>query len=382
MIDDEESGSGASGGGGGARRPAILFAAAVSGVIFGQYAQDVGQWVVCGHHAWVNRGDPDAAACAKKAIEGALLIGTFLSVVATIMGAAAAAHLGRQDPTEAVRTMVAALLGAFLAICKTAAEEKGYPDPSRLGKATLIYVGCILVLLPPFLAARSGKDAMRLVAPIAIAMLTGVLLGWLLQGVAELFWIGKHDRFSSGKFIVAPSATVTGGAAFGMALLMIRPEERRGTWQWTLSIVLGGVLLATAWAGINYYGEHGNAGGWLAKAGAGRLQTVLLCLGLLLPGVIAAGLARATSPADYPILRFFLFATPAMFVAAVAAWWGGQLLLRGTPTDPHNMPTLIAVHSTAVLLVPAAVLLSLFLHQFLLRSFGYSGLESTRSEIS
>ena len=344
------------------RRGPFLIGGTLVGMLVGDYAQDLAQWVVCLHSIhWA--GD----ICDGQPRAEALMIGTFLSTVVGVLAAATASRLGEQLYFDTLRAVVGVLAGATMALLKASVGETGYPDPGLFGRPLFLCVcAAFLILLPAWILRPGTGKSDRIVAfhaRIAVALLAGIFLGWTLQGVAETFWTGLEDAFSSAKFVVAPSVTVVAMSAWGTALLLPAVADWRPGWRWPLVLLVAAALLIAAYAGIFYFSRHGN--GWLEIAGASRGATMALFLGLMMPPLLPPLIAYLIS-FRIDIKKTLVFGTLlAIGLILPPAMWCVQLRLRAEKMITDDAGVLLAAHLLVPAFTTAALLVTERLYHFL-----------------
>lgn len=175
----------------------------------------------------------------------------------------------------------------------------------------------------------------------AIAHFLGLLLGGAVQIVAELFWQGTLHGTSVGKFVIAPMATVMGGAAFGVVLGHKRLRNGSVDLQWARAWFLIGALFAVLYVVLVYFPTHAN--GWMSGV-LTKSRALLLLLGLLLPALAASMVAVLLSRKR--IYRgVLLWSIIGAIVAGFAAWQMGQARIAAEQLLPDDLPVLILVHA-------------------------------------
>lgn len=316
---------------------ALLVLATFGAVMFGQYAQDVAVWLVCAHSDLIK-----GQQCKTSAIAEALMIGTLVSTMVAVFGAAFAGHLRKETPRHVYLTVLAALGGAFLALLKASSQESKYPNPDLLGRPLYVYVVCIILFAIPLVLTPQGSGRPpRLLAinlRISAALLIGAVIGYVAQGAVELLWKGFGPGWGAQKFVAAPSAIVIATGAWGVAMLdpWLRPNEwshepsRRRIWLGTFFV--GAVILAAGYGGLFYYYDGTVKREWLQRVGISQIETVVFYACLLLPGLLALGLATSSSR---PLISTRSVLTSAVIGSALAgamAWWVFLIRTR----DPYS----------------------------------------------
>ncbi len=326
---------------------AILVLAALAGVVFVEYAQDLVQWIVCAHHDWDAPDGPAGAPCGEVWKAEALLLGVLLATTAGTVGIAFAVMRGAMEPTEARRTFYALVLGAVFAAAKILAEGRGYPDITRLGVpafVALAFVGLHIWLINTLTDAEDPRAVWMLVGVVAMAALVGLVIGLLLQ--TPVLWSVETNRH----FAVRPAAIVAAGAAFGAALWY---GPQRKPVAVLVPVVFAG-LLAAGWAAFVYYPDHSKPpNGWLLAIGRGPV--IALCAGHLLPGILAAAALPAFGPLGRVAHILVWFA--AAGIAGISAWIVGGILFAGDAPSIAQ-PGAAANVAVSVLAIPAAIRLA------------------------
>lgn len=347
------------------RPMALLVAAALSSVIFGDYAQEVAQWAVCLHSDLVV-GDR----CKDRPVREALMIGTFVSTLSAVFAAAYAGRWGDETPRAAALLVVGALAGALLALLKAAEGDGKYPAPDLLARPLLIYALTAGTLLGTFALVRPDRRADRfsLLQRVTMTLLIGAAIGGVMQGGAELVWQGNVDRFSSSKFVVSPIAVAAGGAAFGVLAL---DPWLRGTGAhpiWPVGWLTVALAAASSFVFLDYLAKHGP--GWVERAqDQAHLPVAVTILALLMGGIVASALSI---PGDVERLRtrLFIAMVPAAALGGLAGWELAYLRETAGAMIRADCPVLVAATALTVASVPLTIRVTDWLHGVLLHQRG------------
>ena len=339
----------------------LLAAVTLASVIFGDYAQDIGRWIVC----W------DGGGCSDTSKRGAIMLGAFVGTLVAMLSAIQAARIGKQSIRETRLVIVGALAGTLLALLKASEDEKlGYPvfDKDML-QALFIYLATATVFLTPLLfpgaVGRDREQSLRLISVMVLALLIAASLGALQQLAAEYFWTGENDRSSSRKFIIAPVATVMGTAIFGRAMLFPWFSEDGPDWRWLLNWLGYGMLMTLAYILIVYEVRHG--AGWMADAPSYLRIRVALSVLLITPLVFFAFVPLGLPKRPW-VGVLFLSLCAAPFAGMAAAHVADVRIASGhiAPQDRH---VLVIVHMLSPVISGIAICLVSPVHSWISERF-------------
>jgi len=264
-------------------------AATVGGIIFGEYAHKLAQWLVCAHSVWAKN-----QCCSLEAKVEAINIGTLVSTIVVIVGANAAASRVKDDSFSADLSVVGALTGALLAVLDAASHGADFPVPERLPAPLYFYVIFVLLFaIPRLCMPKVPRDFAPVIASrsrLAAALLVGAFLGLTAQLGAELYWKGlAFGEYGSQKFVVAPLGTAIAVGAWSVALFdpYLRPSvwvdqrARRRLW---LSIYGAGAVVLAGGYGVLFDAP---------SSGVSAATAALVVAALALPGTGAIALVLA-----------------------------------------------------------------------------------------
>ena len=307
-------------------------------VVFGEYAQDISEWVVCAHSVTVNHDS-----CALDARIEALMIGTLVTTVVAIYGTASAAQIGKKSNAEATLAVIGSLTGALFVLLKAAAKNASYPQLDLLAKPLFMYFVCVLLFAVPLMLTPHAKGRLRSVVSlylrISVAIVIGIVIGYSVQLFGELYWKGWND-WGAEKFVIAPSATVIATGAWGMALLdpWLRPgffsrQAVHKRFVWIGLFGIGAIGLAAAYGVLFYFHDGDSIRGWIEQAGLSRFQTASVVMGLLLPGITVVTLGYSFRPHQLTVARTALVVVSAVMLAMTIAWYIATLRINANPDE-------------------------------------------------
>ncbi len=361
--------------------------------LFSSHALDLGQLVIVAWDTLV-QGKPTQKKYQVEA--GLILAGTGLVVLAVIGARNALQEGSVKDTNTVLASLVTGLIGLSFSILDKTADPNGIPtqDTAR-GLIFVIVGGC--VLLPPYLAmpsTRSGfRHASATLAGVGTAGLAALLLGaivqftfvvisWFCEGVCSARLETHYLSVGSPHFYI--SAPTAGAFAAALAVLSIDPTNNKDRWQhftrnrrnlWLFGVVLVGVALSTLYALGSYYPQHGEIvtsngmrEGWMRQAAGAEIDrrgTVMMLLGLQMPGLVSAVLACWISPVPprgwASVLReIALLVLAAGFGGACA--WAVTEQVDGTGQLKGKEYYFIAAHAVTAALVMLSAWLPKYAH--------------------
>jgi len=336
---------------------ALLAAATLASVVFGDYAHEVGKWAVCLHSALKAASEP----CKALPTAHGLMLGTLLSTFVAMFSAALAGLKGEKNSRQAALIIFGAFAGALFALLKAAADEVGYPDPAILFRPLLIYLVCACVAAAPFALLQwehfDRRDALALTARIAIALILAAALGTALQLAAELAWQGSEDRTSARKFVIAPVAAVMAGAVVATVIAEPWLGQGRALRRWAALCLTVAACAALAFVFVGYLAKHGD--GWLANSGAvgiGHAPAVLLAL--LMGGLVVTALAVVAGRPEGVRRRIAWSALPAAGLGLFVGHAAGRLRIAAEAMLEADLWLLAMTHAAAAATVALTVLLT------------------------
>ncbi|HEX2255890.1 MAG TPA: hypothetical protein VHG92_04160 [Afifellaceae bacterium] len=349
-------------------------AAVLATTLFGQYAQDISQWLSCGY------GRP----CARPELKiEALNIGTLASTITAIAAAGIAGSIGKISHRDSVIAIAGALLGALLALFKAAAaavERAAGAEPVsalELLPEPIFYWTVVFFLfgLPFILLPRADGGLERLVGlyrRLALALICGAVLGGLLQTLALpawAWWSGEPDRSF---LVIAPSGATMAIAPWTVA--MLDPWLRLGQWReprrfklaWTSLYGGSALFLAGAHGILHLYYDDGAVRCWVDSVDATRSDMVLLAAGLLLPGLMAVAAVLLPRPHSLTMWRSTAALLAAAGLAAFAAVWAAALRQGADSFSADDVFPFVAMHALTAALVVVIVPLTSHLDTLLM----------------
>jgi len=328
---------------------ALLAAVVLGTVVFGKFAQDLAKWIVC-----LDAYARSAPKCSGLAKSEALMLATMVSTFVAVLGASYAGRWGRKTTKQTAVLVFGALAAAFFSVLKASVGEHGFPQPDLLINPALVYFGCVVVLLAPWILVRlswvSEEQGLILAQRISLAVFLGGLLGALAQLMGEFVWHRPEDRGSVSKFVVAPVATVLGGAVFGIVMLdpWLRFGARRLKWvvSWAaLSLALAGTHMAI------YVSQKD----WIEKASGPSWAIAALGMLVLTSGVLGVALACIVSTAARIRTGLLIAALVAASLAAAAGYWLGQHRIDAKSMIPADLIAFTGFHALSPILCIAAI---------------------------
>lgn len=331
----------------------LTTAAALGGVVFGDFAQELAQWLVCAHSAYI--GEP----CKGTPKTQALAIGTFVSTVVAIFVTASAALTAKKSHQEAVAAVAAALLGCLFALLKTSVSDKGYPDIEPLSTALFVYVSLVLIFAVPLIwGLKPNQESSRFAKPLlrwSSALLMAFAAASVVQGLAELAWQGTVDRTSSRKFVLPPMAALPATAILSILVLKsVTSDNRYGRWT-AVGIAALAVLLAIVHVLFDYYPQHGRNTGWMTAIGIEQWQVVALFIFLTIPVMLTFLAYGHFFGSDIALPKALLLTGPAVCCVATAAFVAGRWRIAAGVQDSHDLLVFVIAHGSVPIFVTLVV---------------------------
>ena len=258
----------------------LLAGSTLLGIVFGDAANNIAQWVTC---IFASGACSDHAKATASAL--ATLIVTFVAVYA----ASFAPHSDANTRTEADLAILGAFAGALIALFKAAEGQGGYPEIDLFGRPLIVYFVAVAVVFIPMMLRRRKKLSLHaertFSTTIAIVVVVSAIVSGVWQIVLTELWEVVQDNSSARKFVVAPMAPIMATSVSAVLLLNLWNELRVRTklaTGWLFVASLAAVVFFT----LAYLPENGAPTGWMTHTDATATSVGIHYLLILLSGVM------------------------------------------------------------------------------------------------